>query len=109
MLTDSPPRDAGRSGFLESERIKMLDLPEHRHLPLIAKAIEVAMQTGKTATVRVACAEFLTAASGFYQVPLCGIRVLAARPLHTREYWTTELFGDYDPATMLIRSGCERR
>jgi len=29
--------------------------------------------------------------------------VLAARPLKVRESWTTELFGDYHPATMLIR------
>ncbi len=48
-------------------------------------------------------AEFFADASKFYQVPLCGIRVLAARPLHTREYWTTELFGDYNPETMFIR------
>ncbi len=103
MLTDSPPRNASRSGFLESDRISTLDLPEHGRLSLIAKSVEAAMQTGKTANVRVACAEFLTEASKAYKVPVCGIRVLAARPLHTREYWTTELFGDYDPETMLIR------
>jgi hypothetical protein len=103
MLTDSPPRDASRSGFLESDRIKTLDLPEHGRLLLIARTIEAAMQTGKTASVRGPCAEFLTEASNFYQVPYCSVRVLAARPLHTREYWTTELFGDYDPEMMLIR------
>ena len=26
-----------------------------------------------------------------------------ARPLRVRESWTTELFGDYDPGTMIIR------
>lgn len=103
MLTDSPPRDASRSGFLESDRIKMLDVPEHGRLSLISKSIEAAMETGKTANVRVECAEFLAEASKFYRVPLCGIRVLAARPLRVREYWTTELFGDYSPETMLIR------
>ncbi|MGO9679548.1 MAG: hypothetical protein ACLPW4_20070, partial [Candidatus Sulfotelmatobacter sp.] len=53
--------------------------------------------------VRSACAEFLEAASQFYKVPECSVRVLAARPLRTREQWTTELFGDYTPETMLIR------
>jgi hypothetical protein len=55
------------------------------------------------ADVRRACAAFLKAASRFYDVPDCGIRVLAARPLQVREGHTTELFGDYDPETMLIR------
>jgi hypothetical protein len=29
--------------------------------------------------------------------------VLAARPLRVRESWATELFGDYQPRTMLIQ------
>jgi hypothetical protein len=57
----------------------------------------------KRADVRRACAEFLDTASKFYEVPDCGIRVLAARPLRVRESWSTELFGDYTPETMLIR------
>jgi predicted metalloprotease with PDZ domain len=28
--------------------------------------------------------------------------VLAARPLRVRENWSTELFGDYTPETMLV-------
>ena len=40
--------------------------------------------------------------SGFYGVPVYGIRVLAARPLRLRENWATELFGNYDPSTRLI-------
>lgn len=36
-------------------------------------------------------------------MPRCGVRVLAARPLRVPEYSTTELFGDYQPDTMLIR------
>src|SRR5205085_6980176 len=39
----------------------------------------------------------------FYKVPQCGVRALAARPLRVREGWSTELFGDYAPETMLIR------
>jgi hypothetical protein len=103
MFTDTPPRNKDRLGFLESDRIKTLDLPQDAGLlPEIAKNIEAAMQAGKTADVRLACAEFLSQASRFYQVPGCSVRVLAARPLRGRE-WVTELFGDYDPTTMLLR------
>ena len=103
MLTDAPPRKANRSGFLESDRIKTLDLPKDGYLPRIAKSIEDAMKAGKTADVRCACAEFLAIVSEFYEVPACGVRVLASRPLRVREQWTTELFGDYSPETILIR------
>jgi hypothetical protein len=61
------------------------------------------MKAGTIPEVRNACADFLTVASNFYNVPHCGIRVLAVRPLRVRETWTTELFGDYHPETMLIR------
>jgi hypothetical protein len=72
----------------------MLDLPENGSLPSIAKSIEAAMKTGKTADVRVTCADFLAEASQFYRVPPCGVRVLAARPIRVREQWGTELYGD---------------
>jgi hypothetical protein len=103
MLTDTPPRKADRAGFQKSDRIRTLDLPQDGRLPSIAKSIQSAMEAGAPADVRRACADFLKAASEFYDVPDCGIRVLAARPLRAREGWTTELFGDYDPETMLIR------
>lgn len=103
MLTDAPPRKANRTGFLESDRIRTLDLPQDEGLLKTAKSIESLMKAGTTVAVRRACAEFLDAASNFYKVPDCGIRVLAARPLRVREHWATELFGDYSPEPMLIR------
>lgn len=103
MLTDAPPRNRDRAGFLESDRIKTLDLPENGHLPALAKTVESAMQAGKIADVRRACIEFLQEASRLYRVPTCGVRVLAARPLRVRESWTSELFGDYQVETMAIR------
>ncbi len=103
MWTDRPPRGKGRTDFLKSDSINSLDLPQDTEsLPQAAKDIGAAMQTGKTAEVQVACAEFLSRACPFYQVPTCLVRVLAARPLRGRE-WTVELFGDYDPGTMLMR------
>ena len=103
MLTDAPPRKANRAQFLESDQMKTLDLPQDGRLISITKCIEVAMKAEKNAAVRRACAEFLEAASEFYGVRACGIRVLAARPLRVRESWSTELFGDYDPETSMIR------
>ena len=103
MLTEAPPRKANRAGFMESDRIRTLDLPQNGRLLTIAKSIESAMKAGKGTDVRRACAEFLAQASGFYRVPPCAVRVLAARPLRVRENWATELFGDYNPETMLIR------
>jgi hypothetical protein len=63
------------------EQSKTLDLPQDGRLLAIAQSIESAMRAGATADVRRACAEFLRAASEFYKVSECGIRVLAARPL----------------------------
>jgi hypothetical protein len=103
MLTDAAPRKVNRTGFLESDRIRTLDLPQEGCLLPIAKCIESAMKNGTSADVRRACAEFLAASSRLYNVPNCEIRVLAAGPLRIREHWTSELFGDYAPETMLIR------
>jgi len=78
-------------------------LPQNGRLHTTAKSIESAIKAGKSTDVRHACEEFLAATSGFYRVPTCAVRVLAARPLRVREHWATELFGDYNPETMLIR------
>ena len=102
MLTDAPPRNA-RADYLKSDQIKTLDLPTTSRIPEIAKRLQTAMNEDNIRDVRNVCAEFLMTASDFYRVPRCGIRVLAARPLRVRESWTTELFGDYHPDTMLIR------
>src|SRR5262249_41780641 len=102
MLTDSPSRK-NRSGFLESDRIKTLDLPQDRGMTEIAQRLESAMKWDNVRDVRSACTEFLATASDFYEVPTCCVRVLAARPLRTREHGTFELFGDYSPDSMLIR------
>jgi hypothetical protein len=104
MITDVQPRKVNRAGFLESDRIKTFDLPHDGRLLSTTKSIEAAIKAGRNADVRRACSEFLDIASEFYKVPDCGFSVLAARPLRVRENWATELFGDYDPETMLIRA-----
>src|SRR5207253_1575753 len=72
-------------------------------LSLQEPTIPPQMKEGENADIRNACAEFLAATSEFYRTPNCNVRVLAARPLRARENWATELFGDYNPETMLIR------
>jgi len=61
MLTDAPPRNANRAGFLESEPIRTLDLPQDGRLLPFAKSIELAMTEGTTAAVRTRLRRF----SGF--------------------------------------------
>ena len=103
MLTDSPPRKGKLAQFQESDRTIGLSLPPPAELLTLAQSIEGGMKTGKGPEVRAACERFLSSLSQFYEVPPCGIRVLASRPLHIRENWSSELFGDYDPSTMAIR------
>ena len=105
MLTDRPPSAAAlRARFAESDQLRTLDVSQDDRLQASAKSIELAMQSSRTSSVRHACAEFLSVATGFYKVRLPAIRVLAARPLRVREGGLAiELFGDYNPETMLIR------
>jgi hypothetical protein len=78
MFTDAPPRKANHGGFLESDQIKTLGLPHDRRLLSIAKSVESVVKARATADVHRTCAEFLDAASVFYKVPACCIRVFAA-------------------------------
>ena len=103
IITDAPPRKKNRAAFVDSDRMRALELPPNGALPAVSQAIELAMKSGNATDVRRACAEFLRVAADFYQVPACDVRVLAARPLRTRRNCTTELFGDYHPHTMLVR------
>jgi hypothetical protein len=103
MFTDAPPRKAKLRQFQESDRTGTLVLPPQAPLLALTQAIANGMKNDKTAEVRVASDHFLRSLSHFYQVSDCPIRVLASRPLHVRENWSSELFGDYDPSAMAIR------
>ena len=103
MITDAPPRKKNLQSFTESDRLNTLRLPQDDRLRRIARAIEAAIKTGRTKEVLRVSGEFLDTAADFYQVKHCDVRVLAARPLRVRERSTTELFGDYNPNTILIR------
>jgi hypothetical protein len=103
MVTDRPSRKAPRQ-FLESDQLRSLKLPTDERLRSAANRIEFAMKSDSRSAIREACAEFLSDACEFYEVPLPEIRVLTARPLRMREGgWASELFGDYSPHTMQMR------
>ncbi len=84
MLTDAPPRK-NRAQFLQSDRVKSLDVPQNVTSLEIAKRLDSAMKSDSIADVRSACAQFLSAASEFYQVPTCGIpRISRETSTHPR-------------------------
>ena len=60
MLTGAPPRKANHAGFLESDRIRTLDLPQDGRLPSITEFVESAMKVGQNTGVR-PCARLTTA------------------------------------------------
>ena len=95
MLTDAPPRKANRAGFLESDRIKALDLPRNGHLQEIAQSLESAMEADNIRDVRSACAEFLASASPSMKFRHAACACL--RPDHCvfAKTRSAELFGDY--------------
>ena len=66
MLIDRPPNTAAlRVRFLESDRLRTLEVPKDDRLQAPAESIASAMQGGTASSVRQACAEFLSVASGF--------------------------------------------
>lgn len=104
MLTDRKPRKPGLlADFLKSDRNRVLDVPQDDRLRAPSAFLEVALKAGKITTVRQVCADFLNITADFYRVERTPIRVLSARPLRTREGWSSELFGDYHPETKSIR------
>jgi hypothetical protein len=105
VFTDRPPRSPKLlAEYLASDQRVSLRVPADPRLITRAQAIESALQMGKPAAISYACGDFFDVAAYFYQVPRPEVRVLAARPLRVREGgWSSELFGDYNPQTGLVR------
>jgi hypothetical protein len=83
--------------------MSQLSLPPDTRLPELASSLAAALKEGTAADLQPLCTKFVSLAAEFYGVAKPGVRVLAARPLRVREGWTSELFGDYSPQTLLIR------
>src|SRR5579872_5742524 len=104
MVTDRPPRKAAHlAQFTGSDQFKDLGIPPDEVLRLVAARMEAAMKAESRSEVESACIRFLSETSLFYNVGMPDVSVLAARPLRSREGWTSELFGDYSPQTKQIR------
>lgn len=52
MLTDLPPRKLKPAAFTNSDRIRILRLPNNSVLPAITESLELAMKGGAAADVR---------------------------------------------------------
>lgn len=92
------------AAFLESDRTTNTRHSAGQPPGRSSQALESSLVGEATKSIRLACARFLNIAADFYQVGRPDVRVLAARPIRSREGgWATELFGDYDPETKLIR------
>jgi hypothetical protein len=105
MLTDRKPRKpALLADFKKSDENRLLGVPQDDRLRTPSISLEAALKVGTIPPVRQACEQFLNIAAEFYKVEGIRIRVLAARPVRSREGgWGYELFGDYDPRTNIIR------
>lgn len=86
MLTDRAPRKPAQlAAFLESDRTITLDIPRDNRLQVATKFIESSLEEETPKSVRLACTGFLKIAADFYEVGRPDIRVLAARPIRSRE------------------------
>ncbi|HET9180117.1 MAG TPA: hypothetical protein VFQ24_17315 [Terriglobia bacterium] len=105
MLTDRKPRKRILlADFTKSDEGRVLELPQDDRLKLLSASLEAALKAGAIPPVRLLCEKFLANAADFYKVDCTPIRVLAARPVRSREGgWGYEVFGDYDPESTLIR------
>ncbi len=104
MVTDPVPRAKVRkSEYERSDELQGLAVPAASRLPDLAAELGRALETGETRPVAVAGRAFLDEAARLYGVEPPGLKVLAARPLRSREGYRTELFGDYTLETKVIR------
>lgn len=105
MLTDSKPRRKTLlADYIKSDEDRALGVPPDDRLQRLCSSLEEALQAGEIPPVHNLCQKFLNLAADFYKVERLPVRVLAARPVRSREGgWGYELFGDYHPDTMLIR------
>ena len=104
MVTDPIPRSiAKRAEYDRSERLVTLGLPSDGQLHALALDIESAMSLELKRQIQTACSEFLAEAARSFNVPRPPVRVLDARPLRVYETGLSELFGDYQLSTAVIR------
>ena len=104
MITDPRPRIiARRTEFDRSDQMRTLSIPGDSRLHALALEIESAMSAELKKKVQSTCNSFLAEAAHLFHVPPPKVRVLDARPLRVYETGSSELFGDYQEDTAVIR------
>jgi len=104
MITDPRPRlIARRSEYDRSERLTGLAIPGENSLHVLSLEIESALSSELKKRVQIACKRFLEESANVFNVQRPEVRVLDARPLRVYEKGSSELFGDYNPDSALIR------
>ena len=104
MITDPRPRSiAKHAEYDRSDRLVTLGLPGQSRLCDLALGIQSAMSSELKQQVQAACNQWMTEAARCFSVSRPTVRVLGSRPLRVYETVSTELFGDYQPKTTVIR------
>ncbi len=105
MITDRVPRArARRAEYERSDRTRELALPEDDRLVDAARMIEQRLVAEDRAGLERACRTFVERAAAFWGIPVPPVDVLPKRPLRRyRDGGRTELYGDYDFDSGLIR------
>jgi hypothetical protein len=104
MVTDPRPRSiAQRAEYDRSDKLISVILPDDSRLREFALGIESAMSLEAKTPLQAACNHLLLEAAGHFDVAPPVVRVLGSRPLRVYETGASELFGDYQINTALIR------
>ncbi len=105
MITDPLPRLARlRREYEQSDKIQGLELPPADELQAQARALQAALAADAPAAVAEAGFAMLELLARFYGVSHPSLEVLGVRPHKVVEgRLSYELFGDYTPATQVIR------
>jgi hypothetical protein len=104
MVTDPIPKSfAKRAEYGRSDRLVSIGLPGADRLHAITLNIESAMSSESKPDIRTACNEFLAEAARCFNIPPPPVKILDARPLRVYEAGLSELFGDYQVSTAMIR------
>ena len=102
LVTEPVPSDpSARAEHARSDELREIRLPQRDLVATRYADLELALGTGKAPTVRKAAATLVAELARFYGAREPAVKVLGSRPLDSRE--GTELFGDYDLETGLIR------
>ena len=83
--------------------MRTIHLPPEEPLRSQAAALKEALASENRKEVQTLCVAMARELAAFYEVAPPPVKILNVRPKKVSEGWMTELFGDYDTETTLIR------